>query len=322
MYHFHAHFHAVAACLALGACAGEVPKLALSDAQNYRYEIEADGTLQTIASGLDTRVVWDGLDEDLLGDPVAPAAMIDAVNIVHFGIPQAEVLRGIACGSLRQADVVAFVSVEPRGEQLSAMLSEFSLQGTQVDPAVDIVEDVDGSYLVSASSTDETGVVTYYGYAFFGPTTGAPEADLALDPSTSSLEVAVDLASIDTIEFPAGRRAPIVDWRGLTTGSCGPIDLSDIDTLQVQRFDMGVEELQVDFVHADELASTTWVQHEGIAGYGDFDLADLSDSSEGEPFEGIDDAHTWLLALSCSTCLSPAPPFVGVMKPDTDGGEE
>lgn len=304
----------VALCLAVGGCAADIHEIVLSDPQNYLYEIRADGTTQTVASGRDTQVDWGDLDEDLLGDVVDPVEAVEAVNVVHFDIPQTDVLEGIACGTLEQADVVAFVSVEVRDEQVSAAMSEFSLQGTPVDPEVDIVEDPGGSYLVSASSTGGDGVVSYYGYAFFAPSVGAPDANVLLDPTTSSLEVTVDLASVDPIQMPDGR-LPVIDWSALDTGSCGAIDLSNIDTLSIQRFDIGLEELQDDFVHADALASATWLQREGVAGYGDFDLDDLDENGQGESFDGIDADHTWLLAFSCSTCLSPAPPFVGVLTP-------
>ena len=44
-------------------------------------------------------------------------------------------------------------------------------------------------------------------------------------------------------------------------------------------------------------------------------VAEWTLTRDGEPFTGFTGEGTWILALRCSTCSNPAPPFATVLLP-------
>lgn len=301
--------------LALLGCGAGPETVVLDDDENYVYTLTIAAGTQRIAAGEDATVDWGGLGTDLLGAPIDPAVDVDTVGVIHFRPDQPTTTDGIACGTLHQSDVEAYASKATDGAT-AARLSELSLQGTAVDPAADLVEDPDGSYLVSVSSTATDGHVDYRGFAFFAPTAGDDGDTVAIDDTTATSTLDVDLVSPTRVPFPVGTTDVTVDWAGLEAGSCGELDLEDVDRLALYTFDAPPEELEDDFPHVADRATHTWVATEGVAGYGDLPLSYLPAAEDGTAFTGIDAEATWLLVLSCSTCLSPAPPFVGVLTPE------
>lgn len=302
----------LALALCTAGCSDESEHISLSDSQNYRYSVAVSAEVQSVSSGTDLDVDWSSMTTDLLGDPVDPTSDPTEVSLVHLKLLPEDVRAAISCGTLEQDDVLAFASVVPNGVT-TALTSRFDLQGTYVDPASDLLPDPDGSYLVSASHTGANGIPTYFGFALFAPTEGSEGARVSLDGSHASVELSVDLNASTRIDLPGSTPDVVLDWSGLREGSCGAIDLADLDTLQLMSVDESVDEVAADVVHLADRSEDTWTQQTGVAGYGDYDLRTLDPSASGAEFEGFVSGTTWVIALSCSTCLSPAPAFLGVV---------
>lgn len=286
----------------------------LDDAQNYDFTSEITAGFDVVASGEDSVVDWSGLTEDLLGNPMDPAADCDVISIVAFeGLTQEEALQGINDDTLLQSDLSGFADYTRVADETSAKLSEFSLMGYPVDPAAQIVES-ESAYLVSCVTIDEaTGNQSYRMFDFFRPVIGASSAPITLTSDSAELSYTVDLEAGVPVPLLADGRVR-VDWSALTTGPSGlPIDLPDIDTLMIARYDEPIYLLEEDFLHVDSLAEQIWTAD--VEGWGDWYLDELEDA-DGEAFPGFTaESGTWLTALRCSTCLNPAPPFLGVVEP-------
>ena len=149
-------------------------------------------------------------------------------------------------------------------------------------------------------------------FHFFRPVIDAAPAPVTLASDSAALTYTVDLEGGAPIAMTSAGRTR-VDWSALTVGPSGqPIDLPDIDTLTVARYDEPLADLELDFLHVDALAEQTW-SHD-VEGWGDWCLDELEDA-DGAAFDGFTEDGTWLVALRCSTCLNPAPPFLGLITP-------
>lgn len=282
--------------------------IVFQDDQNYVFTSEISATYDVITSGEDTTVDWSGLTHDLLGNAMDPATDLSRIQIAQFPeLDQTAVLAGINDDNLLMSDVAGAMEYAPVAHETDARLTDFSLLGTYMDPATMVVEG-GGTYLVAGI----TGESQFRMFHFFRPVVDAAAAPVTLTSQSASLTYTVDLEGGAPIELTTGGRTR-VDWSALTLGPSGqPIDLPDIDTLTVARYDEALAELELDFLHVDALAEQTW-SHD-VEGWGDWYLDELEDA-DGASFDGFQDDGTWLIALRCSTCLNPAPPFLGVITP-------
>lgn len=294
--------------LALLGCTPE-SKVILADEANYELRTTIASTSDVIRAREDAVVDWSGLTRDLLGYELDPTRDVTTVAVVQFGeLTQNEVLQAINDDSLLQDQIVGSMMYEVAAGETSANLSEFSLSGYPLVPAEMIVEG-GGTYMVTAV----TGADEYRMFGFFAPIDAAGVAPITLaeDSSTLAYEVAID--SGIPVRVPSGGRVDI-DWSQLTTNGAGlPIDLPDIDTLTVARYDESVAELEADFLRLQALPEESWSAD--VNGWGDWYLQDLRDS-RGDDFPGLSGEGTWLLALICSTCLNPSPSFLALVEPE------
>lgn len=291
----------------LVGCAGET-LIVFQDEQNYAFTSEITATSDVIRSGEDTTVDWSGLTTDLLGNPMDPSTDLSRIQIAQFGaMTQEEVLAGINDDNLLQSDIAGAVEYVILAGETDAMLTDFGILGTYVNPSTDIVEG-GGTYLVAGI----TGASQFRMFHFFRPVVNAALAPVTLTSDSAELTYTVDLDVGLPIEMASNGRTR-VDWSALTLGPSGqPIDLPDIDTLTLARYDEAPSDLEADFLHVDALAEEMW-SHD-VEGWGDWYLDELEDA-DGAAFDGFAHHGTWLIALRCSTCLNPAPPFLGVITP-------
>jgi len=73
---------------------------------------------------------------------------------------------------------------------------------------------------------------------------------------------------------------------------------------------LGIADLEKDFLRIDALAVQVW--NADIEGRSTFDLTTLV-SEKGQAFSGFGEDGLWILALRCTTCSNPAPPFLAIV---------
>lgn len=293
--------------LLLAGCCKDEFTFVLEDGQNYAIESSLTAESVTIASGTDTTVDWSGLTLDIQGKTLDPGAEITEMQVVRFGsLTQEEILDGINTDSLKQSDVTGAVTFSPEAGDTDALLSEFKFFNVVIDPAVEVVEGL-GTYLLSAKSD----IYWYRSFMFFAPVVDAPVVPIVLDNESAVLALTVDLEAGGTVKAPCADTY-MVDWTELTTDGYGrEIDLSNLDLMMLARYTEDFSELESRFTFLEEMAAEKYTG--SMESLGSLDLSALL-SDDGTPFSGFEGEGTWILALRCSTCINPAPPFLAVLE--------
>lgn len=280
----------------------------LEDANNYYFLADITADAQTIPAYENSQVDWSGLTIDLLGRDVDPAEL-DIIRLIRFTLTQEEVIEGINYDNLRQADVSGNADYEVHDAETGASLTDFFFLGSAFPPEDELQDDPD-TYLMSVISETESGGEDYRIFTFVDPITGAKPATVSINNDSASLAYDVDLQSVTPISFED--EYYVVDWAGLTQDAADlSITLSNIDTIMLAQYDtLGVSDLEADFLALEDLADRLFFAN--VEGKGEFDLMELSDE-DGQAFTGFEDG-TWLIALRCGSCISPAPLFLGVVQ--------
>lgn len=278
-------------------------EIILLDEHNFSFSSNIITESTPIPEMEDALVDWSALTEDLLGSPLDPTVDIGDVSLIRFGVlSEEEVIDGINNESLRQSDLTGFVDYTPQDGEISALLSDFQINGTFVDIEQDIRAD-GGTYLVSLSSPDGE----YLTFTFFDPMAGAKPSDVSIHDGSAQLEFALDMDAGTAIAVGRGERK-VLTWSQLTTTGAGnPLVLSNIDTLMLARYERDLEDLEADFLQLESLADELYIVD--VTGLASLDLSTV------EGFSDFGGDGTWLVALRCSTCVNPSPPFLGLFAP-------
>lgn len=286
---------------AVVACADRTE---LTDTHNYAFSSEIEAVSFPVATRTDLEVEWGGLEVDLLGRTLDPAQDLSELSIGILALSQEEALDTLTNGILLQSDVVAAANLHLSPGQTSARLSDFAFLATQVVPEENVLPDL-GSWLLSAYSEGEAGARML---TFFEPQDDGPVVPITLHSDSATLTYTVDLDAGE----PVALAGTLVDWSALTLDMRGqPLRLPDIDGLTLARFEEPIETLEAQFLDLDTLAEQRFETR--FSGVVSLDLATLLDE-EGAPFGGLDGEGVWLLALQCSLCANPAPPFLAQVR--------
>jgi len=295
----------VAALVAAGGCNFELGPL--TDAQNYSYTSEITAPAQTVGPG-DGTLDWSTLDVDLLGRGIDPSSDVDTLQIIRYNDKTVdELTEAINDDDLQMSWVSGAVEYHNQSGT-SAAFGDFVILGvgTPIDPDAEVVSGP--TYLVNAASED---VIGYRMLTFFQVDESSDNHDISLAPDSADLEFSVDLGSAERIQIKSSD-SYVIDWTDLTVdGTGGELRLADIDELLLARYELGIEEIEADFLRLEEIAERMF--RADIGGLPEYELYDLVDD-DGVAFDGFDKDGTWILALRCSTCINPAPPFVGVFE--------
>ncbi|HJN75455.1 MAG TPA: hypothetical protein QGF58_16115 [Myxococcota bacterium] len=277
--------------LTLLACTPET--LLLQDAGNYTY----DGSLEIPGHELvplsDNTLDWSGVDSDLSCHELDPVTDIDNVQLLVFPeLDEAAVAAGFAEDSLKQVDLGSYASLDPQGGVTSAAISELTFFGTIVN-LQDEFDEGSGTWVALLGRGTEVGVGTY-SMAFLRPDSSSSETRVALVGGCGVLEYEVDVSA--TTELSG--RVEVVDWSELsTTGQGRPFDPLDVSEVMLARFEDGTD-LEADFLDLELIADELVVQDHGGGTSTELDLS------------VVDSGETWLLALGCDSCTSPAPLYM------------
>ena len=278
---------------------------------NYSFVGLLDGPSFPLAELSDATLSWADLDRDLQCHDLDPVADIDNVALLVFPrLSEAEVEDGLSNNNLAQVDLGVYLSYEPE-ENTSASLSQMTFFGTDADIETQFT-DGSGTWLLLLTSGTTVGVGARM-IAFLDPTKGATATSAAANDGCSVLDVDVELTAMQPLGVLRDGPWPVVWDSLLLTGQGNEFDAGDIDTVMVARFDaISLADLEPQFLDLELLADGLWTMEH--AGGTSADLSGLLDSSGGA-FPGFTDAETWVVALRCSTCPSPAPLFLGALVP-------
>ncbi len=282
---------------------------------------------------------WSEIRQDFLGHPINPAADTGMVVFNVWNLSVADFEAEIAQDGLDARDYRGLLDFYPGDSSppaTEADLSEFGFQGTPTDPAS--AEAIVREYLaVGTLNPDSTcyTVMLQSDPEFWGEGVHMIQA-FTVDPNSTNERVNLtntstklgydaDLQSLEPFYVSPGTSNLSVDWSDLSFNAMGrAIDPTSLDEIVIAKYEQGQEELEGElFVDLELIAAAWWSKRLEVdptrgSPPTSVDLSTLETTpGSGEYFAGIDDSGTWLLALRCSGCRSPAPQFMTVLAPCT-----
>ncbi|MFN7142365.1 MAG: hypothetical protein ACK4YP_01200 [Myxococcota bacterium] len=304
----------LAACTGPGDDSGKAPfdgAFVFTDANNYGYTSAIDVSSQEVQLRTDVTVDWSGLTTDLLGHAMDPAVDVDIVWIVQFpNLTEEEVADAIVAETLLQEDVGPYIQFRNEAGATSATLSEFVFPpATPIVPEEDFT-DGSGTWLVRAT----TGLVENRMLGFMRPTDTTTNTTFALASDTATLAFDADLQSLEAFSFDDEPATYTADWSALETHANGnEVDLGLLDQLMIARYDgMTLSDIEADFIDVELIASEIYTAD--VYGLTAADLSVAVSATTGEAFAGFGADSLWLVALRCTACTNPAPPFLTVVQ--------
>ena len=280
------------------SCVQSSLEFVLRDEHNYSFSSSLSAHSTKIKEGEDATIDWSALQTDLLGTSIEEDP--DVLSIIRFRLlSQEEVLLGVNNETLKQSDLSGFVDYLP-SEERQADISEFSIQGTNVDPASELLAE-QGTFLILVKEKED--IVSL---SFFEPDPMSDNHEIIVDDDSVTLSYEVSLQASERLLLEPAREY-YIDWSGITqTGMGNPINLDQLDRLVLGGFSLSLAELEGDFLQIEQLAEELYTVD--ITGENAIPL----DRIEG--FTSFDDSLLWVVALECSRCMNPAPHFVGVLE--------
>jgi hypothetical protein len=293
--------------------------IVLADANNYRTTAALTIPSVDTAAATDLDLCWNGTDKDLQCHGLSPVMDVDNVALLRIAhLSQADVAAKLASGQLAQSDVDGYLDFHTDHTSTCTKLSQLSFLGTPIDVAMKYVESDAYTYLLLLAKGTTPGVGAR-AMVFLHPTSASTNARVNAVSGCGLLDFSADLASVTKVKVSAtGPWA--VDWHGLTRDGAGnPVPFQKIDGVTLGYYDgMSVADLQARIFDIQVVATNLWdIQ---LTGGKTADLAQAKERTTGAAFTGFARAGssgTWLLALTCSTCQTPAPVLISVIDPAT-----
>jgi len=298
---------------------GPAGNLVLTDTNNYKtHAALAIPTVDT-APATDLDICWDAVTNDLQCHGVSALNDLDNVGLLRISHLTKEMVSiRVAAGTLSMSDVAGYLDHHTDHLTTCTKLSAFTLFGTVVDAPSMYTENADYTYLLlfSHGTTPGIGARTMM---FLNPTSSSTNTRVDAPTGCGMLDFSADLASLTKLSVAA---APpwVIDWHGVVhDGANNDFPFTKVDGVSIGFYEgMAVADLQAHIFDIEMIATQLWdIKLEGGK---TADLTTAKDRATGEAFKGFTRAAagTWMLALTCSTCQSPAPPLLTIL--DTGAG--
>ena len=286
--------------------------LTLADANNYVFSGTMDITPYEVQELTDITIDWSLLTEDLQTHPLDPEVDINTSACVVFRyLSNDEVEIGLSENSLEQADVALYVFTDVTG-RTSVNLSEHTLFGTDVDVETYFELAYGETWMITLTTGDTPGVGTRMA-AFLTPTAESEVTEVVLANDSTVVYVETDMTSL-TKPTALATDEMTLDWGGLTTDSQGnPVSQGDIDQVMIGVYNsLDASDLEENLLDLEYVHDGMWYLDLESGGTS-ADLTELTDN-DGGAFPGFSTSGTWMLALRCTTCPNPAPPFLTIVE--------
>ncbi len=312
-----------AMAMVLGACGSAArpdgePRgnVLLGDENNYTTTAALSIPEVETAPATDVDVCWTQVVTDLQCHPLAATSDLDNLALLRIShLTKDQVEAQLAVGDLTQAQVAGYVEYNLDHTRTCAKLSQLSFFGTPIDVPSEYVESASYTYLVllAKGTTPGVGARTM---VFLTPTAASTNTTVDVPTGCGLLAFAADLSSLEKV--PIATSGPwVVDWRDVTRDGVGnAVPFQRIDRLTIGFFaGMTVSEVEARIVDIENIATTLW--DVPLSGDRTADLATAQERASGATFSGFEQADpgTWILAITCSRCQSPAPVVLTVLEP-------
>ena len=283
----------------------------------------------TVKSMSNLTIDWGSVTHDFLNHPISATADINAVSVLIFGpmVPLSALAPKLNADALSSDEVyvVPPPSLLPSGGQTSAMLYDFTLNGTAIpmdmfasyfDPT--ILPPSDYSYMVAAAN----GTTIGQGFRMlqtFQLDSSSSNTMIKLTDDSTKLTYSANLHSLTITGVPAGTGALTLDWKDMVTrgakNALGAVFKDGyVTNAIVGHYSETPAELEAKFLDIDRIAMPNQYYTATLTSSTMLDFTTLKDMASGAAFPGIDDTGTWLLGLTCINCRNPAPWYLTILK--------
>ena len=291
----------------------------LSDANNYKTNASLTvPTVETAASDLD--ICWTDVATDIQCHPVSATADLDNVSLLRIShLTQDQVEDKLAAGTLTQAQVAGYLDYQTDHATTCMKLSQMSFGGTKLNVISEYVEDPKWVYLLlfSKGTTPGQGARAM---TFIKPAATSLNTTVTAPSGCGLLDFTADLHTLTTLPIPTA--GPwVVDWRDITVdGQGSPVPFERIDGVTVGFYaGKTATDLEMQIFDIEIAATALWDLK--LKSGRTADLALAKERASGAAFAGFDRAETgtWMLALTCSRCQTPAPILLTILAPGAGG---
>jgi hypothetical protein len=254
-----------------------------------------------------------------LGHPLSVPADIDMVTLLTWNLSQTDLEKQLNDDALDQQSVAALAMIYTNKTKTSGSVFDFTSFGTMIDKDVlltyldpSVHDPAKTAYTVMAVTGTVAGKGTRMMRSFrLDPT--STNTKVTLDSESTHLQYTADLHSLQPTLVPANTPKINIDWTDMKTNAMGhPFETTKITKVVLGRYSLSPAELETKFLDLELVAEDMW-RGDVLSGTS-VSLSTLVDSA-GQPFPGIDDQKTWIVALECESCQNPAPWYLSVLKP-------
>ena len=282
----------------------------LTDANQFAYDASLEADVIELVPGADATVDWTGVTRDMQGHPIATEDVSEALLIGFRGLSPTELVGQLAADTLRQEAVSVWLTANSADG--TARLSDFGMMGNRLN-----VQDHVQPGVTWMLAIRQPGTATIVRMVIMVAVEPTPSVDADLDAESSQslvivddrsslLFADVDFSSLARVDVQANVGTLVLDWQAISVDGLGnPLAMPSVTALFLGRFTESREQLENNVFDLDATAAESWTMRLGGSSW-----ANLDSLAGATPFEGVTSEGTWLLALSCTECLNPAPRVV------------
>ena len=282
----------------------------------------------TVKSMANLTFDWSAVTHDFLNHQVSATADLNTISVLIFKLPIADVPQKLNDDTLSTDDIYVIPppSIMPSGGATSAMLYDFTLNGTAVDQATfDSYFDPSKlsptmySYMVAAAS----GTTIGSGFRMlqtFQVDPGASGTMVKMTNDSTKLSYNANLHSLTITGVPAATKEITLDWSDMVARHAknalgATFQDGYVTNAIVGHYSQTPAELESRFLDLNLIADSYYTAE--LTSSTSLDLSTLHEQVSGAQFPGVDDTGTWMVGLICGNCRNPAPWYMTILKPCT-----
>ncbi len=298
-----------------------------ADSLNYTFQSSLEIKTVPVRSSSNLTFDWSGMTEDMFGHPFDPLGSVDMVELMLWRYTKEDLMQDINNDTLDTTDLVVLGQVPTLNVLSSTSLLDIRSPSGGLVEEEELMSYMDTSiyppeahtYFIMLAEGDDFGKGTK-SISFFDPSPEETNTAVQLANDSTVLEYTADLTSLKRIAVPPGRADIVLDWfddEVLSKNAMGrqwmPTRITDVQVAHYR--DLTPSDLEREFLRLDLIADEMWDIYL-LAGQS-VNLSRLTTGPDGtgEPFPGIDEQGTWLVALKCESCANPAPLFLSILHP-------
>ncbi len=290
---------------------------------NYSFTSNVDFKVTQVAPNSDLHFDWSQLSIDFLGHPIDPQADVAMVFLALLQLSPEDFKAALNADERLNPYVNGALALYTNGALTEGSIYEASIPGTNTPASQeDIAPYLDPESYDPANHTyallvqDSTDVLV--GIRMVQALQLDPNSfttDITITNDDASLMSDPNLTDLVPVKVPSGEANITVDWSQMQVNGLGnEWTERAIDGVLLGHYSLTPAELEDKFLDLELVADQLF---RGTVEAGSVQSLSALTDENGQPFTGIDDTGTWVLALTCPApdCVNPAPWYLTILQP-------